>query len=296
LSTEPITASVIFCSSPPRNPERLALARKTLNTVSTINLMWPREVPARRPGDPRDYLAGTDQLRVRDLVDFLTSDQELAWFGRGGYGVTRLLAHLDERLASVTVSKPKRWVGYSDLSALFAYAHTKGLPVRCIHGPMVCAYPEQPNREEIEQALRGCPVPIPVRLESPEATFNGPIWGGNLAVLASLCGTPWLPRLTTPGAIFLEDIDEAPYRLDRYLTQLYDSGFFAHRKQLFLGTFTGFQPAELALQTVVDRCHELGLTVVGHLPVGHSEPHCPLFLETPYILNSELGLLEPAPQ
>ncbi|HIB66949.1 MAG TPA: hypothetical protein EYO33_18000, partial [Phycisphaerales bacterium] len=81
----------------------------------------------------------------------------------------------------------------------------------------------------------------------PSRRFFGTIWGGNLAVIASLAGTPWLPKLQSEEAFFFEDIDEAPYRIDRYLTQLSQAGFFDHCRQVFLGTFTQFHPESAVL-------------------------------------------------
>ena len=147
---------------------------------------------------------------------------------------------------------------------------------------MLCAFPKQPNKQVLIRALHGEAAPIPFAEGAAGVEFNGSIWGGNLAVLASLAGTRWLPTPTADSAVFLEDVDEAPYRVDRYITQLYHSGFFAQTRRVILGTFTGFEPAAAVYEVAHKRCEELGLEMLGRVPIGHSEPHSPLFLDKPY--------------
>jgi muramoyltetrapeptide carboxypeptidase len=262
--------------------------------MPSLNLQQRRAVPARKEGNCLDYLAGEDSVRCGELLAFLLSEEDhIAWFGRGGFGLTRILSELRNSLSQQSVHPPKRWMGYSDITALFALTKSIELPVECIHGPMLCALAEQPNPSQILEALVGLPTPIPVSPTNSLTAFHGTIWGGNLAVLASLCGTEWLPCPNADQAIFLEDIDEAPYRVDRYLTQLADSGFFEHCKRVFLGTFTGFEPASAVSELAERRCLELGLKVLGRLPIGHSEPHYPLFLDRAYRYAPESAQLIP---
>ena len=277
---------VLFPSRAPKCKERLATSTALVEeNLPDFELHWPRAISPRDLKDPSDYLAGTDTERCQELVDFLHSPKErIAWFGRGGFGVTRILAQLKEALSSLPGLHPqeKRWMGYSDITALFGFCKSQGLEIQCIHGPMVCAYLDQPNREQLELALKGTPPQIKVRQSQLNDQSSCSIWGGNLAVLASMAGTPWLPTPSSEQIIFLEDVDEDPYRLDRFLTQLKDSGFFRETGKIFLGTFTGFKPEEAALAQVQKRCQELKLEIVGHLDAGHSEPHTPIFLDTLY--------------
>lgn len=289
-----ISVRVLFPSSPPKNSTRLEQSTTLISAQHPdIRLSHPRYVRPREKGNHTDYLAGPDEDRCTELVDFLTSDADhIAWFGRGGYGATRLLTQLKKSLNGSKLT-PKRWMGYSDISALFAFVKSESLPIECIHGPMVCAFSEQPNPQEIKSALEGNPSPVPVSGSVPDDHFCGTIWGGNLAVIASLAGTPWLPKLESSEAFFFEDVDEAPYRIDRYLTQLADAGFFESCRQVFTGTFTQFEPAPAVEQVVNARCRELGLNILGKLPIGHSEPHSPLFLDRPYRLDIDRSLLVP---
>lgn len=286
---------VLFPASPPLREERYRQARATAEReLPEITLLHPRLISARDSNDPLGYLAGDDALRSSEIVNFLKDPEcAVAWFGRGGYGLTRILSRLEEALGGSRYPH-KRWLGYSDLTALFAFAKAQSLEIQSIHGPMLCAFPEQPNQGDIAAALRGEPVPIRVHAPQPGLQFQGSIWGGNLAVLASLCGTPWLPTPASDQAVFLEDVGEAPYRVDRFLTQLHDSGFFARTRRVFLGTFTEHEPAEHVLRVAQERCRQLGLQVLGELPAGHSEPHSPIFLDFPYRYSAENHRLEPA--
>lgn len=286
---------VLFPASPPKRASRLEKACQTVaREYPEVQLVWRREVQARRPDDPTDYLAGTDSERCAELLDFLADPEAMVgWFGRGGYGVTRLLSRLARNLPQDLPKKDKCLVGYSDITALFSFIKSQGLPVQCIHGPMLCAFHEQPNRDLVIRSLHRDAQPIEVMRAEPHLEFQGSLWGGNLAVLASLAGTPWLATPAANQAVFLEDVDEPPYRLDRFLTQLFDCGFFSKTKRVFLGTFTGFAPPEAALGTVLKRCEQLGLTVLGHLPIGHSEPHTPLFLDREYRYDASTQQLRP---
>ena len=289
-----IKAHILFPSSSPKSEDRVREVKQAVAQWGhLLECIYPRAVPPRRPGDCNDYLAGTDQQRCREVLDFLLSEkQEVGWFGRGGYGATRILPALQEALKESHLSSPKRWLGYSDISALFAFAKSQNLPIESIHGPMLCAFHEQPNQADITDALAGRPLPIDVDGAHRDG-FSGTIWGGNLAVIASLTGTPWLPKLQAEEAFFFEDIDEAPYRIDRYLTQLSQAGFFDRCRQVFLGTFTQFQPESAVVQRTLELCRERNLKVLGQLPVGHSEPHSPLFLDRPYKLSQENSQLIP---
>ena len=289
-----LKAHILFPSSSPKSEARVQLAKAAVAQWShVLECVHPRTVPPRRHEDCNDYLAGTDRQRCCEVADFLlSSTQEIGWFGRGGYGATRILPDLQKALQGRPLGAPKRWLGYSDISALFAFVKSQNLSVECIHGPMLCAFHEQPNQADITEALAGRAGPIEVS-DPHQDGFSGTIWGGNLAVIASLAGTPWLPKLQSEEAFFFEDIDEAPYRIDRYLPQLSQAGFFDHCRQVFLGTFTQFHPESAVLQRATELCQDLGLKILGRLPVGHSEPHTPLFLDRPYRLAPESSKLLP---
>jgi muramoyltetrapeptide carboxypeptidase len=263
--------------------------RAKLNRALNFLRSWPIRVHCplleqqqRWDSDPT-YLCGNDAERAAEIMSLWSDpDQKVVWCGRGGYGATRMLYRLDQALESVTVS-PTRFLGYSDITALFAFIQRRQLPIECIHTPVVTEIPDHPQPELLLDALNGKPCPLPVRGATGE--FQTTIWGGNLTVLASLCGTPWLPRIAN-AAILLEDIDEAPYRLDRFVTQLFDSGFFAACPGVFLGQFTKCGTDNAGLLAVKQRLQDLGVTLLGELPVGHEADHRPLFLNRPYRMEA----------
>ena len=268
--------------------EKLDRALAFLERYSDLQLTCPLlGQPDRWLSDPQ-YLCGSDQERIAEIVEMWTdAGTEVVWCGRGGYGATRLLGFLERELDGKTLQR-SRLLGYSDITALFAFITSKRLPIDCVHAPVLTEIPDHPQPELIHQALHGLPCALPVANGVTE--FRGSIWGGNLAVLASLCGTPWLPRIER-GAIFLEDIDEAPYRLDRFVTQLHDGGFFRDAQGVFLGQFTRCGTVDAGLNVVKQRLADLGIPFLGELPVGHEAHHLPLFFDLEYHLQG--ATLEP---
>jgi muramoyltetrapeptide carboxypeptidase len=185
-----------------------------------------------RPQRRHLYLAGTDAERAAEFQRLYCDPAVKALFAtRGGYGAARMLPHLDA--ARIAAAPPKAVVGMSDVVALFAYLHAVA-GVGAWHGPCLAApslytSPQRAeNLADLHAALfqpargaeHGCRV---LHAPGTGGTVRGRLVGGNLAVLASLLGTPW--ALQTAGCIlFLEDVNEQPYRVDRYLTQFRESG------------------------------------------------------------------------
>lgn len=288
---------VLFPSSPAKSQQAYNTALDAARgAFSTCRIIEPPALFWRSKEDSFGYLAGTDEERAAQLTEFLKNpNSSVAWFARGGYGLTRALRALDRLAGDLTPPCAKRMLGYSDITALFCWCRTRGLAVELVHSPMLCAFCKQPNPQDIAAALAGTPCPIPLST-AEGAEFQGSLWGGNLAVLASLCGTPWLAKPGPGQAAFLEDVGEAPYRVDRYLTQLHDSGFFQHTRRVYLGTYTEHEPARQVLEVARERCRELGLEVLGELFAGHSEPHYPIFLDREYRYCRETNSLQPVTQ
>lgn len=292
-----MNVQILFPSSPAKSPEVYHTALEAARqSFAEWDIIEPPVLHWYHKEEPFGYLAGTDEERAGQLADFLKDpDMSVAWFARGGYGLTRTLRALDQVTRDLTLPSPKRLLGYSDITALFCWCRTRKLNVELVHSPMLCAFCKQPNAADVGNAVRGTPCPIP--LSTPSGTeFQGSLWGGNLAVLASLCGTPWFAKPGPGQAAFLEDVGEAPYRVDRYLTQLHDSGFFQHTRRVYLGTYTEHEPAWQVLELARKRCGELGLEVLGELFAGHSEPHYPIFLDREYRYCSEKNCLLPVTQ
>ncbi|MEZ4701622.1 MAG: LD-carboxypeptidase [Rhodothermales bacterium] len=197
--------------------------------------------PPDRP--PYGFLAGTDDERAAELNDALRDPSIDALFcARGGYGAMRILDRIDY---DALRARPRLLVGYSDITALqLAWLSQAGVP--SISGPMVGVdWPTiDPQREAQFWSLACGGIPtldpggdalVPVRAGAAEGTLIG----GNLSLIARLIGTPYLPSLD--GAIlFLEDVGEAPYRIDALLCQLRLAGLLDTLAGVVLGGFTGF--------------------------------------------------------
>ena len=228
------------------------------------------------------YLAGPDDLRLADLHAALTDDDVAAIHClRGGYGTMRLLDGID---AALLKRKPKLLVGYSDITALHALWALHGLP--SLHAPMPASDLIKPGRDDDEAALfhllrHGlqagavlAPALQPGALHLP-GEVSGQLIGGNLSLVAALLGTPWAWRVhPAQGAIlFLEDIHEELYRIDRLLTQLRLAGVLGAVAGFVLGSFTEeASPAPLLRGTLLP----LNKPVLGGWPTGHGTPNRPL--------------------
>lgn len=250
---------------------------------------WGYE-PVRAPhlGRTHRYLAGTRAERATDLVWALESDEvDAVWLARGGYGTVQCLDAIDW---DAVEDRPV--IGFSDATALFSAmrAEERGIAV---HGPVLHSLADLANdasRARLRALLAGDPVPriAGSALVGPEHfRVSGPLVGGNLCVLASLCGTPW--ALEAAGAIvLLEEINEAPYKVDRLLTQLVVSGALEGVRGFALGTFLGADAPRGADWSVADVVVEvlgpLGVPIVHGLPIGHGPENHAVVLHRPATL------------
>ena len=218
------------------------------------------------------YFAGADVLRAADLAAAIADPSiEGIWCLRGGYGAARLLPGLD---LDAIATRPKVLIGYSDITALHAAWHRAG--VMSFHGPTARSTLTMFSQESLRRAtIRGedsagdAPQATVIR----EGTATGRLAGGNLAVVASLCGTPWAIDFSD-AIIVLEDINEATYRVDRMLTQLRQSGALDGCVGIAFGHCTNCDThtddAARALDDVIRECADtLGVPALLGIPVGH---------------------------
>ncbi len=160
---------------------------------------------------------------------------------RGGYGWSRLLDRLD---FAALASAGKRWLGHSDFTA-FQLAALARAGMKTFAGPMA-AYdfgaqvPSAFTFDHCWGVLSDTHYRVDCPLDGPDFSGEGTLWGGNLAMVAHLCGTPYLPRIDG-GMLFLEDVGEHPYRVERMLYQLHHAGVLARQRALLLGTFNGYE-------------------------------------------------------
>jgi muramoyltetrapeptide carboxypeptidase len=223
------------------------------------------------------YLAGDDRRRLAEWDEAVGDAEATAIFcARGGYGAMRLLPDVDPGPLRV---RPRLLVGFSDVTALHARLNQAGLA--SLHGPVVTQLGRAPP-EALDHlaallfgtagasdgaAGRGLPGTATIR----PGRATGPLLGGSLTLLAHLCGTPWQPTLR--GAIlFIEDVGEPPYRLDRYLTQLRLSGALDGLAGVAVGQLTGCDGGDgQAAATVRRLVAALGVPAIEGLPAGHED-------------------------
>jgi muramoyltetrapeptide carboxypeptidase len=238
------------------------------------------------------FLAGSDDARLAALHGAL-SDKNVAAVvaARGGYGVTRLLPRLDPG----AVRRANKWlVGFSDITALHALWARAGL---CsIHGPMVASLWEaEPSTQEAWFRLLEGELPEPLRGLEPvrSGRAEGRLLGGNLTVLGALAGTPFMPDLR--GAILLlEDVTERPYRLDRVLTTLLQSGALEGIRGAVLGQFAQCDAGPdgvTALAVLEERLGTRNIPIVANAPVGHVADNHPVLLGAHVQLDADAGTL-----
>jgi muramoyltetrapeptide carboxypeptidase len=219
------------------------------------------------------YTAGPADARREDLHRALTGPGiDAVWYARGGYGSVHCLPGLplipDERLV----------IGYSDATSLFCglQRRERGRG-RILHGPVLQSVPQHiggESRELLRRMLSTGEAPALIGHSLvPGPVVSGPVVGGNLCVLASLVGTPW--QLDVRGAILLlEDVGEAPYKLDRLVTQLRAAGCLDGVAGIVLGEFPRCDPPAEADWTLDDLFRDLlaplNVPVLAGVPVGHA--------------------------
>lgn len=235
--------------------------------------------------------AGDEACRLDTLHRIADAAPSIAMACRGGYGMTRLLDGIDWPRIARSVAQGTRWVGYSDLTALQMglLAHTGA---GSWHGPMAADdFGRSDEAGGVDEVTRDCFVEaMGGELEAfgfrTEPGFDGLqarglLWGGNLAVVQSMLGTPHFPKVKG-GILFLEDVNEHPYRVERALLQLHQAGVLGQQKAVLLGAFSDWRKSPLdrgyTLKTTIAHlrsvCKVPVLTGVpfGHVPVKVTMP------------------------
>ncbi|MDG4772129.1 LD-carboxypeptidase [Solwaraspora sp. WMMD792] len=251
----------------------------------------------------RGFLAGTDEQRAADLAEaFADPAVRGIVCARGGYGTQRVVDLLD--IAAVR-RDPKVVCGYSDITALHL-ALWRGARLATVHGPVAAWDDERTPAVSAGSLRRALMEPVPTVLtRSPNEAgaavlvpgqADGTLLGGNLTVLAASVGTADLPDLT--GAILLiEEIGEPPYRVDRLLTQLRRAGALDGLAGVALGQFTGCADrhgVDVA-EVLTERLGDLGVPVLGGLPLGHGQTPRSVGLGVPANVDAAAGTLLVSP-
>ncbi|MDR0172366.1 muramoyltetrapeptide carboxypeptidase [Enterobacter sichuanensis] len=226
--------------------------------------------------------AGTEAQRLNDINSLvnLKGANQIVLAVRGGYGASRLLESIDwQGLAQRQQQDPLLICGHSDFTVI-------QLGLLALHnvitfsGPMLAGNVGAPELDAFTmdhfwRALRNSTYSVEWQGNGPHWECEGQLWGGNLAMLVSLIGTPWLPHIED-GILVLEDINEHPFRVERMLLQLYHAGILERQSAIILGSFSGAAPndydAGYTLETMIDFVRSrLDIPVITGLDFGHEQ-------------------------
>lgn len=229
----------------------------------------------------RQRFAGTDADRAGAFARAAAQPADIVMITRGGYGITRILPALDFRALA---RAGKRWVGLSDFTA-FQLAMLARARAVTWSGPTLLDDFGAERFEDVDEvtlgtfteAMSGALEAVGFRFAGPSGVeARGTLWGGNLSIVCALLGTPWFPKVTG-GILFLEDVNEHPYRVERMLTQLLHAGVLERQSAVLLGYFNRYRLSEadrgFDLPAVVKWLRAQTRTpVLTGLPFGHASP------------------------
>jgi muramoyltetrapeptide carboxypeptidase len=230
------------------------------------------------------HLAGDDDRRLNELDRALRSDSKALILARGGYGILRFATRVQPA--------DKLVIGYSDATILHEIWRRAGLA--SIHGPMCTQLGDDPAALARLKALLFQNDPGPIEWEPDTARggkASGVLAGGNLATLASLCGTPLQPQFRD-CIVLLEDLNEPSYRLDRLLTQLLMAGAFVGAKGFVVGDLTApGEDSQGRNEVVAERLLPLSVPLVFEAPFGHAGRNQPVLFGLEHELDAGEGRL-----
>jgi muramoyltetrapeptide carboxypeptidase len=248
-----------------------------------------------------ERFAGDDATRLQAITRAAASGADLTLISRGGYGITRLLSQLPFKQIAKSIERGTHWMGYSDFTAFQAALFVKTGAVSISGASLIADFGVDTTKSEVDDITEACFDDVvlgqnegagwmlPKRsladralcehyAAKPLSIKASSMWGGNLSVLTSLIGTPYLPPVQG-GVLWLEDTGESPFRIERMLTQWLHAGILQQQKAIVLGQFTesklyphdkGFN-----MHTVVARLRaqlfasKLKTPVLTGLPFGH---------------------------
>ena len=243
-------------------------------------------------GSGENYFSGTDAERLADIQEMLDDPEVKAVLcARGGYGVGRIIDQIDFRKFR---KHPKWLIGFSDITVLHAHIHTR-YHIATLHAPMAGAFQDGGHKNEFVQSLRKSITGKKSSYEAAVHPFNHPgkvsgvLVGGNLALLAHLVGTS--SDLRTKGKIlFVEDVGEQLYNIDRMFYQLKRSGKLDKLAGLVIGGFTDCKDTDrpfgkTAYEIIHDLVKEYTYPVCYGFPVSHDKENYALKVGGTYTLS-----------
>ncbi len=303
------TIAIVAPASPPPDPKAID------QSVDALKALGFRPKLARNVRQRHGFLAGTDRQRAADIMQAFADKKVNAIFCvRGGYGASRLLPLLDYQAIR---NNPKIFIGYSDLTSLHC-ALLKKSNLVSFHGPMLNSELIKSNQPQftVEGMIRTLVTAVAAGSISESydggsvrvvrrGKVSGRLLGGNLSILCATIGTPYLPSFRN-RILFFEDLEEPPYRFDRMLTQLWNTGLLQQVAGIAVGINhncidpRAASPREYR-QTLDDvlkeRLAPLKIPVVSGLPFGHVPHNATLPIGIRATLDADAGQLliaEPA--
>ncbi|OSZ76959.1 LD-carboxypeptidase [Chitinophagaceae bacterium IBVUCB2] len=274
-------------------PAGFMLSEKVQTCMDTLQ-QWGYQVKLGKTvgGESQTYFSGTDEERLNDFQQMLDDDEIKAVLcGRGGYGMGRIIDKIDFKKFK---KQPKWVVGYSDITVFHSHLYSNYY-ISSLHSPMAGAFNDEGYKNEFVLSLKNALEGKKIKYNSAPHDFNkkgeavGELIGGNLALLSHLVGTE--SDIKTRGRIlFIEDVGEQLYNIDRMMHQLKRSGKLAKVAGLMVGGFTDTQNTErpfgkTAYEIINDLIKEYDYPVCFDFPVSHSDRNYALKVGVGYKLK-----------
>ena len=259
------------------------VSKKELLPAITILNNWGLKVVLGTSIEAEEHqFAGNDRLRTSDFQTMLDHPEiDAIWCARGGYGTVRIIDLLD---FSNFKKHPKWIIGYSDVTVLHAHLHQLGIETLHAQMPLSIETKSDATINSIKQTLFGekYEIRIPSEKNNSIGIASGQIIGGNLSILYSLCGSP--SALNTKGKIlFIEDLDEYVYHIDRMLQNLKRNGTFDELEGLIVGGMTQMHDNDIpfgksAEEIILSICLDYNFPIAFNFPAGHVEDNRALIM------------------
>lgn len=241
--------------------------------VSLLESWGLRVVFGKTIGEDNHQLGGSDELRAEDFNSMLRNqDVKAIWCARGGYGSVRIVDKIDFELLKLN---PKWIIGFSDVTVLHSQVHNEG--IQSIHGIMAFSVPKatEKSKDSLRKALFGEALHYEIKssFNNRLGVINGVLVGGNLSILYSLLGSS--SALNTSGKIlFIEDLDEYLYHIDRMMYNLKRNGYFQELKGLIVGGMTDMHDNSIpfgqnAIEIITAISLEYDFPIIFDFPAGH---------------------------
>jgi len=266
------------------------VSKKELVHAIEIMKSWGLKVILGKSIEAEDnQFAGNDSLRKSDFQEALDNPQVKAiWCAKGGYGTVRIIDQLD----FTEFNKHPKWIiGYSDITVLHSHIHNLGIETLHAQMPVGIETKTEASRASIKKVLfeKEYTIAIPSEKINRIGKATGELVGGNLSILYSLCGSP--SAINTDGKIlFIEDLDEYLYHIDRMLQNLKRNGMFKNLKGLIVGGMTEMNDNDIPFgktvyEMILEICEGYDFPIVFNFPAGHIEDNRALIMGREVILE-----------